>query len=678
MFHEIQLRVDNNHYSSRTNLLKTDYKELYFYYTDNNETVEIQLILKNTYSDLKLIPSRDFEIVDTLIKIGKIYKTKLKFYDLTSVEYLKLVFSAVKDSKEYIEEIPLQPLFLTSASIRPIDDALYIGEEKSYEVFSNNINNLLISNEWVTKNDYEYRYTKQEEKVYLNIIPKVTGSIRVEVPISVRIPYINEQKQVTHKLSPLLHTFLVKSVRLRYLHTDKNDITLDEKTRMEGELVQLENFRTLKLNKTYRIEGQERKGGALIAEIFTKSRMSNNNVLCVLRPYNYHRQSDGYLYIKDGDNAEFITNFNITPATKIERIKILQEGKDWKTTTKVFPGETVDLRIEGQGLHKADFHFEDLVDISRDTLIRNENEQVFKLQIPNDISKKRLKVYNHNTPTGWNLSVEEFQRPREFDYIMLNYGDLSRQVSSIRGNILYEKTIKDVTLDFNPTRIDNDLYYGKQYLEIDVKLTDRKNNLIEMRTIKNIAVCPSKYSPRYKYYNTNDCISDNISLNKYLRKKTYDLDQWSHINLAIRNADSKYKEEGHEKELEIILKRDYSFDIEVSFPAGLITITARDTGEAEIGSLSGISMAMIAQFSFYHPDKIAKYRPYKIGAGFLALNAFNFSEKANRDVGLVVIGSLYPTRKDLKLAFPLYIGGGYFIQEKKLFFLIGPGIRIRL
>jgi hypothetical protein len=88
---------------------------------------------------------------------------------------------------------------------------------------------------------------------------------------------------------------------------------------------------------------------------------------------------------------------------------------------------------------------------------------------------------------------------------------------------------------------------------------------------------------------------------------------------------------------------------------------------------------MIAQFSFYHHEKFAKYRPYKIGAGFLALNAFNFSDNAdNRDVGLVILGSLYPTTRDVKLTFPLYVGGGYLLKDQKWFFLIGPGIRVKL
>lgn len=172
--------------------------------------------------------------------------------------------------------------------------------------------------------------------------------------------------------------------------------------------------------------------------------------------------------------------------------------------------------------------------------------------------------------------------------------------------------------------------------------------------------------------------------------------EWSRIKITTKHKDSKYSQEIETNEIEIIQGKRYKFDVEVSFPAGLITIYReydkdedgnfiRDEAgekvrkdEYNYGNLGGISMAMIAQFSFYHPDKIAQHRPYKIGAGFIALNAFNFSENANQDLGIVLLGSVYPTKKDVKLSFPLFVGGGYLIKEATPFFMIGPGIRVRL
>jgi hypothetical protein len=404
--------------------------------------------------------------------------------------------------------------------------------------------------------------------------------------------------------------------------------------------------------------------------------------LCILRPYNLHRNTDGYLYIKDGDSPQFITNVSITPATLIEKISILGEGSEWRESSNIHPGEVFDLKLEGAGLNKAKFKFEDLIDLTADTVIRSEKELVYKLKVPVDITKKRLNIYNFANPTGEFLNVSEYQRPRDLDFVFLNYGDFARRVSGIKEPILYDDVIKDLTITFNPDKIDDEKLYGKQYLDVKIQITGKKNELIELKTIENIAVCPSGQSPRSEFYNSKDCFNGDISLNKYIRQPTYKLEDWSRINLIIEDDKSKYGGEGYMKEIDVILKRSYSFDVEVSFPAGLLTIYPKDTIKT-LGNLSGISMAMIAQFSFYHPEKINTYRPYKIGAGFLALNAFNLSE--GMDLSLVVLGSVYPTTRDAKLSFPLYAGFGYQLSQsdvkktpgERFFFMVGPGIRVK-
>lgn len=127
------------------------------------------------------------------------------------------------------------------------------------------------------------------------------------------------------------------------------------------------------------------------------------------------------------------------------------------------------------------------------------------------------------------------------------------------------------------------------------------------------------------------------------------------------------------KNVEIILQRKIKFDIDVSFPSLLTKIVKEESWQNGLS----VSMAMIAQFSFYEKDKIARFKPFKIGFGFLALNAFNFSGNNNtRDLGLVILGSIYPTRRESKLSFPLYLGGGYLLNKSSLFWVFGPGIRV--
>jgi hypothetical protein len=503
-----------------------------------------------------------------------------------------------------------------------------------------------------------------------------------------------------YKTIPFSQDFTVKTIRLQFLNVEADNITMDDKTRIKGIETQIDMSSRLQMNKTYRIENQEQPGGTLIGEIFTKSTLASGKALCIIRPYNFHRNNEGYLYIKDGDRTLFITNFNVTPKTTINDIKILHEGAKWKSTNKVHPGELIHIRLEGIGFNKASFHFEDLTPIDTSSLTKNDQVTEYKLKIPIDISKKRLDIYNHDEPTEKFLKIEEFQRPREFDFVNIDYGQRKVRLASIRKPLINFETIKDVNVSFSEYKIDSeDKLFGKQYLDMEVIVRDKSNKLIEMKEINDIEVCPSDNSPRYPYYDKSDCLQDDINLNQYLRNKTYELPEWSRITLKTKHDEDKYDESIKKKEIEIIQGSRYKFDVEVSFPAGLISIfkdeyqeeliRRNESGEItdtvmvtktkmNYGKFSGISMAMMAQFSFYHPDKIATYRPYKVGAGFLALNAFNFQENADKDLAIVVLGSVYPTTKDTKLSFPLYVGGGYLVQESKMIFLIGPGIRVTL
>ncbi len=285
------------------------------------------------------------------------------------------------------------------------------------------------------------------------------------------------------------------------------------------------------------------------------------------------------MYIKDRDEALFITNFNITPATSIEKVSILRPGVEWTTDLAVYPGETVQVKIEGQALYKAKFHFEELTDVATDSLILNENEVNLKLQVPLSISKKRVALYNSGNPTTYALSVKEYELPRPFDYIQMNYGDINRVLSGVHGPVLFNRTVPDVVFTFNTDRIDSEnRLFGRQYLMLDVRITGPNNELVDMRSIGNIVVCPSDKSPRYKYYDKRNCASNEISLNKYLRRSTNDLDDWSRIYLSVKTNPDKYGGESQEKDLEIVLKKKVKFDIDVSFPAGLITVS-KDPGQ---------------------------------------------------------------------------------------------------
>jgi hypothetical protein len=683
IFRLVEMKADTLTFNSINHMVDyNNLKHLFFIYDNENEVVEIALDPRNKeIRDMKIIPSADFDQVDSMVFAGDSWHTKLRFKNITRSEFLKLQVKYVSDGTEKTEIIRLLPCTRTSVSIKPGTDELFIGEEKVFDIVTNNAENLRFPSEWTSGLDIDYRIEKQDDQVKLHVIPNVIGTHKLIVNLITEKPNIDIQSHRVYNQAPEIQfDFNVKNSRLKFLGMDKREVTMDENSRRQGVEIQLDNSRQLELNKTYRVENQENPGGTLIAELFTRSSLSTNKVLCYLRTYNYHRNSEGYLYIKNGDDALFITNVDITPATSISKISVMHGGGEWTTDLSVYPGETIGLKIEGQSLNKARFHVEELNALNPDTLIQNENEMEVRLNVPLNISQKRINLYNHSTPTGYAFTVKEYENPRPFDYVTVNYGDMNRTVSGIHGPILYSKAVRDVIISFNPDKIDSDnRLFGRQYLTVDVRITGPNNELIDMRTIGNIVVCPSDKSPRYRYYDKRNCNQNDISLNKYIRRSTNDLDDWSRINLSLKTNPDKYGGESQEKDIEIILKKKYKFDIDVSFPAGLITVSedSEDPSKTSFSNLYGISMAMVAQFAFYNPDKIAKLRPYRVGAGFIALDAFNFQSES-QDLAVVMLGSLYPTTRDKKLAFPLYIGGGYQFKAQKWMMLIGPGISIKL
>lgn len=674
---EVKMFIDTMEYSwSRHTLIRNQKEMLAFQYDREDEIAEVYLFFDgdSEVADIALMPSADYYPLDSIMMFSDYARFKVRFNQLTTSEFLKFTLGIREDSVVKYVDMPLFPYTNTYVELYPGSEELYIGEEKVFELTSNNSENILVDNRWTEGLPINYRMTREGPKLLLHLLPNTLGDQQIVVPFTLRKPTM-EAGRPKYQLKSLSYTFKIRSGRLAFLQFDAQEVTPkdDKKEAIE---VQIDNNRFLRLGKTYRIEDQEESGGALIAELYTKARLNNDKVLCLLRPYSYHRKSDGYLYIKDGDDARFVSNLDITPKTTIQEIFIQREGKDWQRGTTVYPGETLNIKLEGEGLHKAAFSFPGASNLEYDSLIKNENISLFRIKVPLTINTNNIEIFNHNKSTGKSLKVEEYQRPRPFDFINLDFGDRQLVVSDIEKPIYYENTLTDLVFDFDRGKIDEgkDLF-GKQYLTIKVKISNKKGNLIELYQFDEVVICPGETSPRFVHYDDKYCRSEDINLNNFLSKKTSELEEWSRIELEISHVKAKYGGDGRTKKIQIHLKRDYNFDIDVSFPAGLLILKS---GTGNFGNFGGPSFAMIAQMSFYQPGRIAKYRPYKLGAGFIAIDAFNFTESNSRDVGLVVIGSLYPTSSDNKLTFPLYAGFGYLLSEQKPFFLIGPGIRVRL
>ena len=688
LLREAVLHLDTARYAlSRQVILVEQEPHLYFYYRHDDETAEL-LVYPTQFAPqrpLRLQRSADFQLLDSLTAVDNaFYRAKIRFRDLAASRFLRLTFTQASDSlggNFQTQSVNLLPVARTTLAFRPTDTDLYVGEEKVFELSTNNPKNVRVSPDWTQGQDIDYRLSQQNGVLRLHVLPNAPGTRLLTVRAQTERPFLTDNnRRLTYALPPLRQEFTVKSSRLRFLSVDKKEVTLDEAARRRGVEIILDNGRSFELKRTYRIEDQEEQGGPLIAELVTRSYLSNDRVLCWLRLYNTHRQTDSYLYIKDNDQPKYLTNFNVTPKTSLTGVQVRHRGGDWQSNQIVKPGETVDIRLEGEALQKARFHFEDLAVVPSDSSVRSEQAVVYRVQVPLGIDKKRLTIFNADQPTGYALSVQEFQRPHPLDFVSVTFGEAPRPITRLNGPVLYDQPIRDVVFSFNADAIDSEAQlFGKQVLSFEIRTLNSRGELLEMRTLDNVVVCPGASSVRGAFYQDKQCQVGNFSLNSQLStRKTYDLDEWARIQITVKHAPGQYTEPGFQHKLDLVLQRRVKFDIDVSFPAGLLT---RRLGSDAGGysSFNGISLATLAQFSFYNPNKINKLRPYKVGAGFVALNAFNLSEEnKDRDLGIVVLGSVYPTRSDAKLTFPLYLGGGYLLTKQRFFFLLGPGIGIRL
>lgn len=682
-FEEIVLAIDTNRFTwSKDKLSWQGEPQLPFEYNIEQPIVELRLYPSGIFpiDSLFLLPSEDFTLIDSLRWVTQSnFRFKVRFNGITNRNFLGFNFKIFSKylPEPMIYELKLLPYTQTRVQFIELPAALYVGEEQTLSLETNHLNNLIFPKTWTQNQEINHRVFRENNRIRARVQATDVGLQSLQLGLKVKKPYLNEDGKLSYQLPILQHDFVVKPAKLRFLRSNRREVTFTDKAKREGLEIELDFAEDLQMEKTYRLETQEQAGGYLIAEIFTRRVLANGRVLCWLRIYDYHRQNEGYLYIKDGDLAQFITNFDITPSTKVNKISILREGQDWKTNTDIYPGEKISVRLEGTALYKANFQFEGLTEVQLDSSVNRETAREYDITIPIDIKDRYINILNHQNPIGQRLRIREYKRPRPFDYIQFRYGEETYEVEAIDKLIFSSTSMDDIILDFNYDRLDDAEFHGPQQLNLTIEIRDRRNQLVEQKTIPRIKVCPSDASPRHGFYSPQNCYNGSLSINRYLRKKIYDLDPWSTIRVTLEHDEQFFGKRGIRRNVEFVLFRSMTFDIDVSFPAGLIT---KRLGEQGFSNLGGISMAMIAQFSFYHENKVAKAKPYKFGAGFLAFNAFNFSENSTRDMGLVGLVSLYPirTKYSSRLSFPLYMGGGYFLSEQQWFVLLGPGIRVRL
>ncbi|MFK7936353.1 MAG: hypothetical protein AB8G22_22755, partial [Saprospiraceae bacterium] len=417
-------------------------KDLYlaFPFTEENAIAEINLIPPSfrQHKQVTFLPSGDYEIIDTLVNFNnEYYRTKIQFSNLCKSEFISLIFSIDTDLRiePFIYEIKLFPTTKTHLQLRLKNNELFIGEERSVIIETNHLDNVILNEEWTSDLPVNYKFSRRKGNLRLHLRSDRAGKQPFKLSLKTNKPQQISDGSLVWYTNIIDTTFTVKQAKLRFLEVNQQEVVWEDPTVRTQLELEMDYAPNLQLEKTYRLEAQEGAGGILMGELFTRSILANGRVLCWLRPYDYHQRADGYLYLKDGDRAKFITNFSVLPAPKISAIEILRDGEDWTSDPSIRPGEALEIRVKGQRLRRADIQFEGLQNVQLDSVVRRNDELLYTANVPLNIRKKRIEVISSGEPTGKVFKVKEFQRARQFDFIDVQYNESTQNLNNINKPI---------------------------------------------------------------------------------------------------------------------------------------------------------------------------------------------------------------------------------------------------
>ncbi len=639
----------------------------------SSEEVELRFYIDTArlFVPLEVLAGKHYDVTDSLLVIGdSFYRVRLRLNDLVPGQAFSLLFAFDVEGQRRNYELHVTPFIHPKIAMAEEVIELFNGEEKTVEVVTPFPEYFNVNEDWIEGENVNYWLQRDGGGLQLLLQGKRTGKQTFNV--STQLKFLRPTNGVLGNKGPDLKVSVnVKPTRLRFLNIDQEHVFFDSESRTAGE-IQLDYDSRFQMKQTYRVEDVSDGGGRLIAEIVPKSTLGNDKILCDVYSYSYHRISDGYLYIKEGGRTLAMTNFNVVNRPMIQEVAMMREGGDWTENLSVYPGETVELRIRGNGLSISEFDFTPCKQ-ERDTTRISDRIVFYTVTVPRDIDRKKVSVFFNDDITQYDLRIREYKRPAPLGFVKIDYGDGRKRLTDedMDKPIFYRETIEDITLYFDLSLIDKqDRFFGVQELEIEVRILSQDNKLIDIQTIRNVVICPDSSSPRHSFYDGNECDRVSLSLNAHLVRKTFTLDAFDQVLVQVRHASGN----GPSERIHIYAERRYNFDVDFSFPAGLLAVDANDLS---VGNFIGVSAAIMAQFKFYSQRRFGQPSPFQIGAGFLALNAFNFSDEAERDLGLVVLASIVPVRSRSSFSLPIYIGGGYFFERQMFTFLFGPGLQIR-
>jgi hypothetical protein len=206
---ELVLRVDTSRYRYPADqILVGGELHLPFRYEQDAQVVEITLRLRDRPQlrdrQLQIDPSPDYDIMDSLHLIeGQTYRFRMRFRALSRSDFLQLVLVLRSGERQDRVALRLFPFTRTRAIFYTGNDELYIGEEKRFEIVTNQVSNLRLDGEWKKQGALSYRLIEREGQAFIDLVPQFLGQDSFALPLETFRPFLDEGGEISYRLPPI-------------------------------------------------------------------------------------------------------------------------------------------------------------------------------------------------------------------------------------------------------------------------------------------------------------------------------------------------------------------------------------------------------------------------------------------------------------------------------------------
>lgn len=679
---DIELRLDTAVYRWQSDQLQIGGQSyLSFVYKEVEPVVAMHLVPRDPKAilGLDLLSSADYEAVDTTLRLPDgSFRMRVKLTSLSRSASPVLLYQVRLRTDTLNLEVPLFPLTNTQAMVPPETYIWYIGQEQQIPIESSHPRNIEPTDTWERTQGIAYRIVRKDGMPWLRVIPREEGTRTLRLPFKTFRPQRAPSGQLVYDQIVESFEVTIKRGRNQFIALDQDVVELPRGAQVQEVEVSFDLQVALNVKRTYRLEAQDSEGGPVVADLFIREITSSNEMKATLRAYTYHRRSEGMLYLKDRDQTLFTMNLDIVPTPHLDQVQIRRSDGAWQSDLTIYPGELIELRLRGESLTRTELKIPGLLDlrksIDNDSIRYQDDEVLASLRVPLDLMERELPLTMDGEKTAYLFPLSEYQRPRELDFVRLTYERRTEKLTTVPSPIEVQAPLNSFQFRFIRDSIDlPGNLHGPQYLDIAIEVWSANGRVLEERHVEQVCICPGAASPRSERYDV-PCVEGNLKLNDLLETPTYELPGWSRIHIEVSHQADRYQEPPQKRSFDIIQRLTWEVGLEVAMPVPIIL--ARFNGGAA-DNLTSVGLGAFAQLRFFRERGINELVPVQASLGIMSTDVFSFETSPQRDWALCAFAAFYPITGKQRWSIPLYLGGGYLMNEETGFFFMGPGLSVQ-